>query len=180
MADGLVVQAPQAPLIPQRRWRPLPILLLDTSASMEAGSPRRIDLTPQSRWRVAVFSHVCRWVDLEKVPEPYGNTNLAGAFMEIGKVHPTTITLVGDGQPDDPQAAHTEGLRLRCPIHILFVGDPHDAQAIEFCRTLAKATHGTFATKVLTLASLSTVTATVRKMLGAGAPASIPLGGAAS
>jgi hypothetical protein len=184
--EGLVAQAPH---MPHRIWRPMTILLLDMSASMEAGSPRRIDglweavqalRTPQSRWRVALFSRHCRWTDLREIPQPSGNTNLAEAFIEVGKVRPTSITLVTDGQPDDTEAAHAAGLALRCPIHILFVGEPEDAHAIDFCRTLCQATRGTFATEVLTLASLSKVTTTMRKMLGAGTPESIPLGGAAS
>jgi hypothetical protein len=173
----------------RRSWRSQPILLLDVSASMAYGSPRRIDVlwkavqalrTPQAPWRVAIFSRYCRWVDLREIPEPHGNTNLADAFVEVGKVAPSSITLVTDGEPDDTAAAHAAGLALRCPINILFAGDPHDTHAVTFCRTLCEATKGTFAMEVLTLASLSTVTSTMRKMLGAGAPTSIPLGGAAS
>jgi uncharacterized protein YegL len=115
----LVVQRPSTPL---PRWRPLPILLLDVSASMDESDPRRIDLlweavqtlrTPQARWRVAVFSHHCRWRDGQEIPKPFGNTDLADAFRDVAKVRPTSITLVTDGEPDDTTAAHTAGLALR-------------------------------------------------------------------
>jgi hypothetical protein len=117
---------------------------------------------------------------VREVPEPYGNTNLAQAFEEIGQVSPTSVTLVSDGQPDDDEAAHQAGLALRCPINILFVGDPDETYAIDFCRKLCSATKGTFATEALTLAALDQTTSTIRKMLGDGAAAraSIPLGGA--
>jgi hypothetical protein len=167
----------------------MPILLLDVSGSMEIGSPRRIDLlwdavrrlkTPQSRWRVAAFSSRCRWVELKDCPEPEGTTDLAQAFAEIGKVAPTSATLITDGQPDDAEAAHAAGLLLKCPINICFVGDADDSQAVEFCRRLCEATKGTFATEALTLAALEKTTQTIRKMLGDGTAktASIPLGGA--
>jgi uncharacterized protein with von Willebrand factor type A (vWA) domain len=61
LSQGLIIQTPHTP---RRTWRPMTILLLDISGSMESGSPRRIDLlwkavqalkTPQSRWRVAIF-----------------------------------------------------------------------------------------------------------------------------
>jgi hypothetical protein len=126
---------------------------------------------------VAIFNTHCRWVDPQELPEPRGGTNLAGAFEEIGWVAPTTATLVSDGQPDNAEAAHAAGLRLQCPINICFVGDGDDLQAMEFCRRLCEATGGAFATEALTLTALDKTVQTVRKMLGAGTPASIPLGG---
>lgn len=184
--EELVAQAPQ---MPRRIGRPMTILLLDVSASMANGSPRRIDMlwkavqalrTPQARWRVSVFSHHCCWVDLHEIPHPIGNTNLADAFVEVGKVRPTSLTLVTDGEPDDADAAHVAGLALHCPINILFVGNPDDAYAIAFCRRLCEATKGTFATEALTFAALEKTTHTIRKMLGDGTAKtmSIPLGGA--
>jgi hypothetical protein len=185
MPHGLAVQTPR----PRPSWRQMPILLLDVSASMGEGRPRRIDVlwdavrrlkTPQSRWRVAVFSSHCRWVDLKTCPEPHGSTDLAGALAEISQVRPTAVTLITDGQPDDSGAAHAAGLLLKCPINICFVGDEDETQAVEFCRRLCEATKGTFATEALTLAALEKTTHTIRKMLGDGTPttASIPLGGA--
>jgi hypothetical protein len=184
-SHALVIQSHAA----RPRWRQLSVLLLDVSASMEQGRPRRIDLlwnavsrlkTPASRWRVAAFSSRCQWVDLKQHPEPQGSTDVAGAFVEIGKVAPTSVTIITDGQPDDPDAAHTAGLLLKCPIHICFVGDADDLQAVEFCRGLCEATKGTFATEALTLAALDKTLQTVRKMLGDGTarPVAIPLGGA--
>jgi hypothetical protein len=182
---GLVVQTqPSRP-----SWRQMPVLLLDVSASMGEGRPRRIDVlwdavrrlkTPHSRWRVAVFSRHCRWADVREVPEPHGNTDLAEAFKEIGQVRPSSVTLITDGQPDDTEAAHAAGLLLNCPINICFVGDEDETRAVEFCRRLCEATKGTFATEVLTLAAIEKTTHTIRKMLGDGTPmtASIPLGGA--
>jgi hypothetical protein len=183
-SHGLAVQTPK----PRPSWRQMPVLLLDISASMEEGRPRRIDLlweaarqlkTPQSRWRVAAFSSRCRWVDLKECPEPQGTTDLAQAFAEIGKVAPTSATLITDGQPDDAAGAHAAGLLLKCPINICFVGDEDETQTVEFCRRLCEATKGTFATEALTLAALEQTTHTIRKMLGDGTPttASIPLGG---
>jgi len=185
MPHRLVVQTPQ----PRPSWRQMPVLLLDVSASMGEGRPRRIDVlwravsrlkTPASRWRVAAFSSRCRWVDLQTCPEPHGSTDLAGAFGEIGKVRPSSVTLITDGQPDDAAAAHAAGLLRKCPINICFVGDDDDTQAVEFCRRLCEATKGTFATEALTLAALEKTRHTIRKMLGEGTPtaASIPLGGA--
>ena len=84
----------------RRPWRQMTVLLLDISASMNLGTPRRIDVlwqavmslrTPETTWRTAVFSHRCVWVDVQEVPDPYGNTNLAAAFAEVGKVQPLRI-----------------------------------------------------------------------------------------
>ena len=162
------------------RLHPLPVLLLDISGSMTEGQPRRIDIlwqavqalrTPASRWKVAVFSSECRWVDIQAVPEPDGGTDLARAFRDIGQVSPTSVTLVTDGEPMDETAAHEAGLALGCPINILFVGDAHDQDARRFCQELCTATHGTFATETLTLTSASAVTDTIRRMLGDGSAA---------
>jgi hypothetical protein len=181
---ALVIQSHAA----RPRWRQLSVLLLDVSASMEAGRPRRIELlweavrrlrTPESRWRVTAFSSDCRWINLQTCPEPYGSTDVAGAFGEIGRVNPTAVTLITDGQPDDADAAQAAGLLLKCPIHICFVGDADDLQAVEFCQHLCEATKGTFATEALTLAALEKTTHTIRRMLGDGTSktASMPLGG---
>jgi hypothetical protein len=168
--------APSKP--PQRaRLRTEVVLLLDASGSMAEGEPRRIDLlwemlqalrVLQGRWRVAVFNRDCRWSGVAAVPEPDGDTDLAGAFDVIGKINPLRVTLITDGQPNDEEAALTAGLQLGCPVSILFVGEPDDEQALRFCRKLCDATKGTFATEVLTLTSLAHTAATVKGMLGNG------------
>jgi Mg-chelatase subunit ChlD len=170
------VYAPSKP--PQRaRLRSEVVLLLDASGSMAAGTPRRIDLlwqmvqalrTSQSGWRVAVFNSYCRWSAVAAVPEPDGDTDLAGAFEVIGKVNPLRVTVITDGQPNDTEAAFAAGVHLGCPVHILFVGESGDEDALAFCRRLCEATKGTFATEVLTLTSLAQTTATVKGMLGDG------------
>jgi hypothetical protein len=172
--------------LPLARRRPFPVLLLDVSASMNRGAPRRIDVlwkavqtleTPQVK--VAVFSDGCRWTRLETTPEPDGNTNLALAFQTIRHVAVTQLTLVTDGEPNDMETAHTRGLALGVPISILFVGDPQLEEAISFCQRLCKATGGTFATEVLTLTSAPTVAKTLQRMLGTGTPpkSAIVMGG---
>jgi hypothetical protein len=167
---------------PQRKpLRTEVVLLLDASGSMAAGNPRRIDLlwemlqalrTPQACWRVAVFNTSCRWSGVAAVPEPDGDTDLAGAFEVIGKVNPLRVTVITDGQPNDTEAAYAAGVRLGCPVHILFVGDPGDEDALAFCRRLCETTGGRFATEVLTLKSLTSTAATVKGMLGDGTTSS--------
>jgi hypothetical protein len=163
--------------LPVARRRPLPVLLLDVSASMREGEPRRIDVlwqavqtlqTPQVK--VAVFSDGCRWTRPEVKPKPFGMTDLAGAFQTIGQVAVTHVTLVTDGEPNETGDAHTRGLALGVPISILFVGDPALEVAVTFCRRLCLATGGTFATEVLTLTSSQAVAKTLQRMLGTGTP----------
>jgi hypothetical protein len=162
-------------VIPKQTRKPCTVLLLDTSGSMSEGDPdRRIDLlwkgvqaikTPTSTWRTAIFNDRCRWTSLETVPTPSGQTYLAQAFHEVGRVSPTLITLVTDGEPNDHDAALTAAVALQCPINILYVGDPNGTEAIIFCRQVCEQTKGTFATEVLTLQSVQTVATTMRKML---------------
>jgi hypothetical protein len=153
------------------------VLLLDTSGSMSTGEPRRIDLlwqmvqalrTPQARWRGATFSSSCRWSGMATVPEPSGTTDLGGALRMIAEATPLRVTLVTDGEPDDQEDAYKAAVALQCPVHILFVGDPGDAEATAFCQRICAATKGTFATEVLNIHVLSHTTATMRKMLGDG------------
>lgn len=177
----------EKPRLPIARRRSLPVLLLDVSASMALGIPRRIDVLwqavqvlrmPHATWKAALFSNHCEWSTLEHRPEPDGNTNLSGAFDRIGQVAVTSATLVTDGEPNDAAAAHARDLALGCPISVLYVGDVSNAEAIAFCQRLCLATGGTFATEALTLTATPKVTATLQRMLGTGAPpkAAIVLG----
>jgi uncharacterized protein YegL len=160
------------------------VLLLDTSGSMSAGEPRRIDLlwqivqalrTPQARWRVATFNTYCRWSGVATVPEPSGTTDLGGAIRMIAEAAPLRVTLVTDGEPDDQEDAYEAAVTLQCPVNILFVGDPGDAEATAFCQRVCAVTKGTFATEVLNIQALSQTTATMRKMLGDGTKVSSPI-----
>ena len=166
--------------LPIHLRRPQPVLLLDVSASMSTGEPKRITLlwtavqalrSPPMTWKTAIFNDDCRWLTQERQPTPEGMTNLAGAFDYIRQIKPTVVTLVTDGEPNDMDAAQTRGLALGCPVSILFVGDPQLEEAISFCRRLCQSTGGTFATEVLTLTSGAAVVSTLRRMLGTGAPA---------
>lgn len=174
--------------IPAERRKPSLVLLLDASGSMEEGDPRRIDLlwtavqalrTEHIPWRTAVFNDRCRWVAPEQKPTPAGMTDLTLAFQTVRTVHPTGVTLVTDGQPNDPSSARQAGIALHCPIHILYVGDPTNDDALDFCRQLCTQTKGTFATEVLTLHTVKTATQTLQKMLVADTtkPSAIVLGG---
>ena len=176
-------------VIPKQSRRPCSVLLLDTSGSMGEGSPqRRIDLlwtavqairTPTSTWRTATFNSQCRWTSLEQVPFPQGTTDLTSALNLVRLSYPTIVTLVTDGEPDDDITALAAAVALECPVNILYVGDPENADAIAFCRDVCERTKGTFATEVLTLQNVQTVSDTMRKMLVAdtGQPSAIRLGG---
>lgn len=165
------------PVIPVTRRRPLAVLLLDISASMGSGDPKRIDLLWQavqtlakvtSRWKMATFSSDCHWQVLEEQPNPHGGTDLARAFRHVGQVPLTRLTLVTDGQPQDMEAAHEAGITLGIPISILFVGDDTDTEAVTFCQRLCIRTGGMFAREPLSLTSTPMITKTIQRMLDTG------------
>jgi hypothetical protein len=138
------------------------ILLLDISGSMDTrieGSKRRIDclwdIVQQMRastipFRTAVFSYGCEWNDAVIQPQTQSSTNLAGALDFIAQARPQQVTIVTDGEPDSIEEALEAAKRLECKINVLFVGDPYNKAAIEFCRALAQACNGSYAESALT------------------------------
>src|SRR3954453_7348875 len=122
------------------------VILLDTSGSMAelSGSRRRIDLL-QDVFDAVLPSvpgaHVIGFNTIPtllvrgaRLPEPVGGTAMHLALLEAEKLRPSSVVVVSDGQPDDPNAALAAAQRLRCRICSYFVGDERDHAATAFLR----------------------------------------------
>ena len=157
------------------------ILLLDISGSMGEEINReetKIDalwsivqrLRSQGlAFKTAVFSGYPEWSDAIVKPIPSGGTALAEALEFVASVHPRQITIVTDGQPNDPQSALEEAAKLQCKINVLFIGSSNEHFAQEFCRQLAEANNGTYsATELATEQLQLSASQTARLMLTAG------------
>ena len=133
-------------------------LLCDISGSMswKAGTRTRIevlrDALHQARDTIGdrhlrVFTFHSSVVQIkvdQQLPEPCGGTGLANALKHRGVSDAGGIVLLSDGCPNSPRDALEAAARLRCPIDVVFCGDPTDQHAVAFMRQLAKQTGGRF------------------------------------
>ena len=112
------------------------------------GKQRKIDVLrdavagaqQQSDARLFAFSAATREVDA--IPEPENNTNLAGALERMLPLDPGTVLVISDGQPDNAERALAVARRFRGAIDVLYVGPDSDSAAIAFMRRLAAAAGG--------------------------------------
>lgn len=122
------------------------VILADISASMACsagGDQRKIDVLRdavagarrQRDARLFAFSTAAREVD--SIPEPENNTNLAGALEHVLPLDPGTVLVISDGQPDNADRALAVARRFRGAIDVLYVGPDSDSAAIAFMRRLA-------------------------------------------
>lgn len=127
------------------------VILADISASMSAparGAQRKIDVLReavagalrQADAKLFVFSGDVR--EVQAIPEPENNTNLAGALDKVRKLDPGVTIVISDGQPDKAAAALAEARQFRGVIDVLYVGPETDRAAIEFMKRLAAAAGG--------------------------------------
>jgi Mg-chelatase subunit ChlD len=160
------------------------ILLLDTSSSMGYlvdGGMRRIDmlknalanLNPGSFERTFAFNNDVREVNLETDPLlPQGGTELAAALRHVGQFAPQNLVLITDGEPNGMQLGIQQALQaaasLQAKINCIFVGDPSNYAAIEFCRQLAAQQGGQFASNPLEAKTIKMLPDTIRLMLSDG------------
>jgi hypothetical protein len=140
------------------------VLLLDTSISMADhinSEERRIDAlwsivqqlqADGAKFRLSTFNSEFTWHDsgLTAVPEPGGGTWLHHALRRISHDYANTtlhtITVITDGEPAMPQTVLSTAATLlaKVKINVMFVGDPQNWQAIEFCKQLASQHNGTY------------------------------------
>jgi hypothetical protein len=174
----------------QKQSREGNILLLDISGSMGEpveGNWTKIDalwqivqdLRSQNiQFKTAEFNDDCRWSDSITKPTPSGGTWLSGALEFIGRVQPTQITIVTDGEPHDPDMALVKAAelveRVSCKINVMYVG-PSNARAESFCTLLAHHSNGQYAknsmtTEVLQLQASQTVRALIDESSQASKP----------
>jgi len=132
------------------------VILLDTSASMAtyAGAKRRIDLlddvlkmviadAPDAR--VIVFNSAARELsrlDMEpgrfRLPEPAGSTALHLALELAGRLKPSRVVVISDGEPDFDESALTVARLIKVPrIDALYVGSDDDRTALMFMGMLS-------------------------------------------
>lgn len=123
------------------------VVLADVSASMggpAAGDKRKIDVlreaiasaTQNTPARLFVFSATTR--EVQSVPEPENNTNLAQALREVQRLDPGVTLVISDGQPDNARAALDVASTFRGAIDVLYIGNDKDYAAISFMQQLAK------------------------------------------
>ena len=160
-------------------------LLLDTSSSMTLltdGQMRRIDalvlaLKPFENDNIRRFQFNNRFeeITIETKLSPIGGTDLAHALHEIKQFDFQNIILITDGEPDDKQTAMYEASQLNATINVVFVGNPHHLEAIQFCEDLAKKHNGQFASNPLEVKTLGLLPNTVRLMIGDGNESNKPI-----
>nr|WP_308006628.1 hypothetical protein [Xanthomonas albilineans] len=125
------------------------VILADVSSSMESVAEdgrRKIDIlrdavdAARGRARLIAFSRTVRQV--EQIPEPEANTDLAAGLAFAKSLDPGTTILISDGEPDNESAALAQARNFRGAIDVLYIGPEANARAIDFMRRLAAAAGG--------------------------------------
>jgi hypothetical protein len=120
-------------LLEQSPTKPVAIprcLLLDTSGSMdeecEPGVPKiaalRQLVTQLPAVQTYAFASGCRRIEPSQIPDPFGSTNMAGAFDCVKSDGYASAVLITDGEPDDDAAALESARGLT--LEIFYVGPP--------------------------------------------------------
>lgn len=121
------------------------IILADVSSSMRepAGTRRKIDVLRTALERagdsaeiVAFGSSVLPVARHAELPEPGGSTALHLALDYCRRA--TSILIISDGHPDDPEAALAVASQLQARIDIIYCGPEHDHEGLAFMRRLAR------------------------------------------
>lgn len=68
--------------------------------------------------------------EVQSVPEPENNTNLAQALREVQRLDPGVTLVISDGQPDNARAALDVASTFRGAIDVLYIGNDKDYAAI--------------------------------------------------
>lgn len=125
------------------------VILADVSGSMEseaADGRRKIDLLREAvnaargSARLVAFSQQAR--EVEQIPEPESNTDLAAGLALVKTLDPGTTLVISDGEPDSQAAALAVARTFRGAIDVLYIGPAGNAGAIDFMRRLAAAAGG--------------------------------------
>lgn len=123
------------------------ILLIDVSLSMndEVGEKSKFEIMQDilsndlSGYRTFFFSTYCQEVKFNRLPKPYGSTNMAMAFHVVKQENPESIILITDGCPDSEALALEASKGLK--INIIYIGpDP----VPDFLKKLAELREGNF------------------------------------
>lgn len=159
---------------------PAACLLLDVSYSMhEPAEPgvskidalRRVATEVQADVTYAFSSFVER---VDSVPDPNGNTDMAGAFRQVKRDGFTAVVLITDGLPFDnrgPRAAEADALRdvRGLMLHIFYVGPPPKPKFLDRLAAAAKAGSQAHQSSLRRDGSKK-LTTTIRGLLEAGKP----------
>lgn len=162
------------------------IILLDLSASMDYltdGGLRRIDalqaalrsLPKNTSFKLFGFNDQVYEESVESIFRPAGGTMLAEALVFIAEQQPRNLTIITDGEPNNSEMALIKASHLNCTINVIFVGDPRNWDAIQFCRALAAQQNGQFASNPLEARTLALLPKTLNLMLTDGRPGPIAL-----
>ncbi|MHB1057259.1 MAG: vWA domain-containing protein [Rhodanobacter sp.] len=125
------------------------VILADVSGSMEsdaADGRRKIDMLREAvngargAARLVAFSRHAR--EVEYIPDPESNTDLAAALEHVHAMDPGTTLLISDGEPDNEAAAIAAARKFRGAIDVLYIGPEGNVRAIDFMRRLAAAAAG--------------------------------------
>lgn len=155
------------------------VILCDTSGSMIGRRIERLKeqlgaILKDSPARLAAFSTGFAWIEsVDRLPAPDGSTRLAEALEQVAKAWPTSVLVISDGEPNDPDAAIAAASLIPGVIHTLFVGDD-DKRGVAFMSRLARAGGGNFAHR--SLDRNVQIGDAVRSMLALDAPP-MPMGG---
>lgn len=183
-----IVGSLQARVSPTAKQGNNSIVLLDCSSSMDTftdGGIRRIDALQTAlkaitanrnvKFRLFEFNNKVFEARVDDCFIPSGGTRLAEALEVMADHKPSTLTIITDGEPDNPSAALAAAEQLNCTINTIFVGDPYNIEAIEFCKSLALLRNGQFASNPLEAQTLALLPKTLNLMLTDGRPGPIAL-----
>lgn len=125
------------------------VILCDVSSSMAdpaGGGKARIDHLRDALHQVAEPGHiliafsssVTMMQTVEELPEPSGGTSLELGLAAAARHSPRATLVISDGEPTVPEAALRAAARLPGRIDVIFCGDDHRHDAVEFMRELAR------------------------------------------
>lgn len=146
MREGLLQIKQEKQIIRQQEGI---IFLLDLSGSMseavEDGKPKIAHLEKVMRdypsvRKVGFSDSVFQWQPGQR---PAGNTDMAAGFRHLQTLlpKPAVVVLISDGEPNNPDDAVQEALKLHIPVNIIFMGDK-GSQGEAFMMRLATLTGG--------------------------------------
>ncbi len=81
---------------------------------------------------------------LADLPEPAGDTDLAGAITYAKRFRPRRTVIISDGQPNDANAALQAADSITGVINAIYCGPESDSQAIAFLQSLTVKYFGTY------------------------------------
>lgn len=144
MRDGLAQIREEKHIIKQQEGI---IFLLDVSGSMsdyvddkpKIAHLREVMQDYQANRKVSFSGRIYE----SQIPEPQSNTNMALGFQHLQTIipKPISVVLISDGEPDNPENAIVEAIKLHTPINIVFIGDK-GSRGEQFMIHLASLTGG--------------------------------------